>query len=816
MDTVTTEQLTVEERRVLAELAKRRLSSFCEYTGEGTWQHADHLEVLCEKIEEAEQWVRGRHDEHKLIMVSMPPRHGKSQVVSRNAPAWIMGRNPEWEVIEASYGADLATDMSRDARQIFKEYAGPLFDLEIDPVVNATKLWKIKGHGGKLMAAGSDGPITGRGAHIAICFPAGTMIETSCGPVPIESFDSKGSHELVYWYDEEKRPVLRCANLVSKRESDGLYRITTTAGRVVEATGEHPFYVDGRYKQASALTPGDRLLCAVRSEDRQEGIRGQQAHQARSQGLLLFKRLCRAIAEVCKKVSNVWGASCERTAVLFDGVQAESSMDIAESPEGYAVRSVWEGIQPEPCGSSVLQPGMCGPCTRIQDAGEREPRMAQWRKPHAPTETCGEGVQRDTTEDLGKGWVSLRRLWKRSQASSPSHQPGCRGQSLDEPRDDVPEAPHAATRRGTIQTEEDTVALVECIRSNAVVYNLRVEGTKNFFANGILVHNCDDPIKGMEDAESPTMQRKLLTWLKTTLLTRLAPGGALIIVATRWVINDLIGSLLREADVSGMVWDNVVFPAIAVEDDALGRSVGDPLWPARFSLKQLEQIKKLFASDRLWQGPYQQDPTFDIVGALWKIELLNKLRVSQYQVPDLYRTIISWDPSMTSKKTSAEHGIVVCSMGAPFYAPGKKASIITEGMQHAYVREDLSGIYTPDEACEVVRDAYHRLAADKVIAEVNQGGDWIEGLLKKLDPTISYKSLSAHESKYARAEPVSALYEQLLIHHVGVLTCLENEQCTYTGPPQPSPNSYDAVVHGLAFLYDLANQKKRMFVVPGS
>jgi len=646
MDTVTTEQLTVEERRVLAELAKRRLSSFCEYTGEGTWQHADHLEVLCEKIEEAEQWVRGRHDEHKLIMVSMPPRHGKSQVVSRNAPAWIMGRNPEWEVIEASYGADLATDMSRDARQIFKEYAGPLFDLEIDPVVNATKLWKIKGHGGKLMAAGSDGPITGRGAHIAICFPAGTMIETSCGPVPIESFDSKGSHELVYGYDEEKRPVLRCANLVSKRESDGLYRITTTAGRVVEATGEHPFYVDGRYKPASSLTPGDRLLCAVRGGDRQEGIRN--------------------------------------------------------------------------------------------------------------------------------------------------------------------------ARRGTIQTEEDTVALVECIRSNAVVYNLRVEGTKNFFANGILVHNCDDPIKGMEDAESPTMQRKLLTWLKTTLLTRLAPGGALIIVATRWVINDLIGSLLREADVSGMVWDNVVFPAIAVEDDALGRSVGDPLWPARFSLKQLEQIKKLFASDRLWQGPYQQDPTFDIVGALWKIELLNKLRVSQYQVPDLYRTIISWDPSMTSKKTSAEHGIVVCSMGAPFYAPGKKASIITEGMQHAYVREDLSGIYTPDEACEVVRDAYHRLAADKVIAEVNQGGDWIEGLLKKLDPTISYKSLSAHESKYARAEPVSALYEQLLIHHVGVLTCLENEQCTYTGPPQPSPNSYDAVVHGLAFLYDLANQKKRMFVVPGS
>jgi len=74
---------------------------------------------------------------------------------------------------------------------------------------------------------------------------------------------------------------------------------------------------------------------------------------------------------------------------------------------------------------------------------------------------------------------------------------------------------------------------------------------------------------------------------------------------------------------------------------------------------------------------------------------------------------------------------------------------------------------------------------------------------------VAYTGITASDSKRGRAENVSALYEQRRIHHVGSFSELEDEQCTWTGPPMPSPNRIDAVVHGFAFLFDLAKKGKK-------
>ena len=143
------------------ERAKRHLFDFLLYDGQGRWQAAKHLRLLCEKLEAV---ARG---EITRLIVSMPPRHGKSEVISKKFPAWFLGKFPEKEIIITSYSADLAYDFSKIARNTLKEHSG-LFGVNIDPSSSAAGRWGIEGKRGGMTAAGVGGPITGRGAHIFI------------------------------------------------------------------------------------------------------------------------------------------------------------------------------------------------------------------------------------------------------------------------------------------------------------------------------------------------------------------------------------------------------------------------------------------------------------------------------------------------------------------------------------------------------------------------------------------------------------------------------------------------------------------------
>ena len=86
-----------------------------------------------------------------------------------------------------------------------------------------------------------------------------------------------------------------------------------------------------------------------------------------------------------------------------------------------------------------------------------------------------------------------------------------------------------------------------------------------------------------------------------------------------------------------------------------------------------------------------------------------------------------------------------------------------------------------------------RHGADCLVAEVNQGGDLVESVIRQLDPMVSYKSVRASKGKAARAEPVAALYEQGRIHHVGMFAELEDQLCTWV-PGEDSPDRLDALV----------------------
>ena len=141
--------------------AKDSLLRFTEYTNP-RYEAAGHHRLICDKLEAVE---RGEIDR---LMIFMPPRHGKSELASRRFPAWYIGRNPHREIITASYGADLATDFGRNVRDIVAspEYHN-VFGTRLREDSKAANRWNTQ-DGGAYVATGVGGPITGRGADIAL------------------------------------------------------------------------------------------------------------------------------------------------------------------------------------------------------------------------------------------------------------------------------------------------------------------------------------------------------------------------------------------------------------------------------------------------------------------------------------------------------------------------------------------------------------------------------------------------------------------------------------------------------------------------
>lgn len=150
--------------RVRAERARRHLLPYVVHTSPGYLPGLVH-EDICYRLERFSRAVAA--GKSPRLMLFMPPRHGKSQIVSRRFLPWHLANNPTHEIILATYGQDLSNDLSRDARNSLDHPLAKLAwpNLELDPSRDAVEQWRLQ-QGGGLSAAGVGGPITGRGAHI--------------------------------------------------------------------------------------------------------------------------------------------------------------------------------------------------------------------------------------------------------------------------------------------------------------------------------------------------------------------------------------------------------------------------------------------------------------------------------------------------------------------------------------------------------------------------------------------------------------------------------------------------------------------------
>ncbi|MAK37404.1 MAG: ATP-binding protein, partial [Flavobacteriaceae bacterium] len=197
-----------------------------------------------------------------------------------------------------------------------------------------------------------------------------------------------------------------------------------------------------------------------------------------------------------------------------------------------------------------------------------------------------------------------------------------------------------------------------------------------------------------------------------------------------------------------------------------------------------QRIIARYEGTRLGRQELHAEILDDIVGALWQRAFIEDHRLKN--APDYFeRIVVGVDPAITAGEEADETGIIVC---------GKLGD-------RGYIIDDVSGKFSPQEWAIKAIQTYYKFNADRIVAEVNQGGDMVEHTIRTVDKNVAFKAVRASKGKILRAEPIAALYEQGRVHHCGNFAQLEDQLCTYTHETRESPDRLDALVWGLTDLF---------------
>lgn len=563
--------------------------------------------------------------DHRQLIFCMPPRHGKTEMATKRLAAWYMGRHPTENVAVAAYSDTLAQEFGSDVRSIIgsPQYKQVFPDLKLRRGGNAKDNLETE-QGGRAIFVGRGGALTGRGAH---CFPGDTVVNSENGPVEIKDV-LVGQRVLSYDFKSGKI-VWRRVEAVSVRPRARLFRVSDNAGRVVEATGDHLVYTGSGWREAAKLAAGDRLLCAVwdggpalvggRGESDaagphafllQHGVLepGNERQQARSADVYAV-RSASAEGEGRVRIAES-GPDLLLSGVYGSGTGRGNGRSRAGEAE--AVREVQFDVCPGVGNDAVLLTGVQGPGA-LSRYVEGEQSALERRCECAEVSTAQrQTVPRNAALGDEEGRAEVRLVRRGDRAGSTPH----RREPDEQPHGELGDAVQAVPRNDALfRAEGSAVVAVEDTGRDAVVYDIQVEGTHCFFANGILCHNCliiDDLYKDHEEARSQAIRDQAWNWFTKVAMTRRMGKRLVIITMTRWHSDDIIGRLTDPEnpcynEIEARKWKIIRLPAIAEDDDPLCRVPGEPLWPERYDMDFLLSQQRL---DPLgFAALYQQRPT---------------------------------------------------------------------------------------------------------------------------------------------------------------------------------------------------------------
>ncbi|MFE0763705.1 hypothetical protein [Streptomyces smyrnaeus] len=340
------------------------------------------------------------------------------------------------------------------------------------------------------------------------------------------------------------------------------------------------------------------------------------------------------------------------------------------------------------------------------------------------------------------------------------------------------------------------------------VYDLQVEGTSNFFAGQVLVHNClivDDPHKDRADAESEASRWALHDWYSSTALKRLQPDrNAVVSIMTRWHPDDFAGRRLAEEGrlEEGGRWKVIHLPALAdpkFGPDPLGREHGDPLPHPKIPTRDRRALLAWWADMkrtsivRDWHALAQGDPQ-PAEGALVSEELLRLIRDTSSKV-EPQKIAVAIDPSGGGRDVA---GVVGGFLG-------------DDG--RVWVTDDVSAAMSSTDWSRAACKLAYRTNAAIIYVEWNYGRDMCELAIRTSWETLQREGeipadvlmpqiapVRAKQGKLLRAEPVAQQMVQDKVRLRGVFTDLEREWATWMPTDPDSPGRIDGstvLVYGL-------------------
>lgn len=250
----------------------------------------------------------------------------------------------------------------------------------------------------------------------------------------------------------------------------------------------------------------------------------------------------------------------------------------------------------------------------------------------------------------------------------------------------------------------------------------------------------DDPLKGREEADSETMRRRLKDWYTSVAYTRLMPGGAIVIVQTRWHPDDLSGWIIEEH--AHESWDVLSLPAISPE--------GAALWPGRYPIETLETIKATLPA-RDWSALYQQSPIVEggnILKSHWWRKWDSK------HPPDCSYILQSWDTAFSEKDVKTNSFNALTTWGVFVSPDGNRALVMIDAWRG---RVDY-----PTLRAEALK-SYKKHQPDCVIVEKkSRGKSLIQDLRRYGIPVVEYQP---DTDKVSRAYAVQAMLEAGQIYY---------------------------------------------------
>lgn len=731
--------LKLQLRLAQIERRERSQGDFLSFV-RGVWPEfiaGEHHRLIAGKLERV---ARG---ELKRLIVNMAPRHTKSEFASYLFPAWMMGRNPSMKIIQATHTTELAVGFGRKVKNLLdRDDYKDVFDVRLAADSKASGRWDTD-RGGMYYAVGVGSNLAGRGADL--CVDPDTIVWTPSGGsraadiVPGDYLLGAGGFGRV-------RHVI-CSRHTATVEVNGVLRLSDF----------HPVLTARGWVSACFLVGGDIAYVPLSMIDKSSmDIVGEPIHDS----------------QLCSRVQCLG----DDAAAVFEPERGELSE--LWRPGDYGGSSLVEVF-------GVLRGH--GPCS----VSEAHLRSLGQRRSVLPSELClvGHGgaaeqpsqqrFYRGVWQEEDFGSVGSRHWFDAGDGQAPYFCDGhVAGGGFDFCSDESRPAARGAVgfvRRGGASLREfggnregrkfqptgcstlsfgsgqDLWWVPVAIRSVRRVehgprdfVNFHVEGSNTFIGDSYLTHNCiiDDP-HSEQTAMSSSGFDDAWDWYTGGPRQRLQPGGAVVVVMTRWAEKDLTGQLLRAQarDPRADQWEVLELPAILPS----GRSC----WPEYWPVDELEKVRASIPPSK-WNAQYQQNPTGEENAILkrewWKIWEGSK-------VPELQYVIQSYDTAF-SKSELADYSAIT-TWGV--------FQVNEAGMPSLMLLDAEKGRWDFPELKRVAWEKYKFWEPETVIVEAKATGMPLTHELRQMGIPVVNFTPSRGKDKISRAHSIAPLFEAGMI-----------------------------------------------------